>query len=877
MPGNIVRFWGEVLRRYVLSAVAACIAAAVLVPSAHGRSLQPRPWHSVSDSGSTAAEQRVDPTGLPAAQENLELVSELNPQTFGGVRAEEIADLAVHKGFAYLNSWDSSVACDRGGVYVIDIRDPAQPKEIAYIPPVQPFYHGEGAHVISMDTPQFKGDLLAVNNETWGSNLTNTCGPGDTSGGGFDLYDVSDPANPKVLVQGAGDRDGGDGPLGEQETTLANSFHSVFVWQAGPRAFLAASDNIELTDVDVFDITDPKNPVQVGDYDLADMFPQILTDEKANGSNVFNHDMVVKRIGSSYRMIVSNWDSGYVQIDVTDPANPTYVTDTTTGLDAYRPTLFGEGNAHYSELSSDNQFLLAANEDFSPTRTVLTGATTNKSRTAAEGGDNTSRVADLPDGKLNGQTVWAGNGCEGAAFDTDDATDPEFPAAPADDGDPNTDRIALVERGGPTITQTGGGCGFAQKIDNARVAGFDGLVIFNQVRPDDGQVNMLTDNGDGLTIPAVQMRRVDALGPEGAITPATTRGDHGTAGPDVTIESLFDGWGDAQLYDAQTSELLDSFSIPEAQDPRYQEGFGDLSIHEFATDPTEPVAYSAYYAGGMRVFRFSRTDGLVQTGKFIDDDSNGSNFWGVEQFTGSDGQRYIAGSDRDFGLQIFRYTGPARPQRPACSDVSATTAFETPIELPLVCTDPNSGNTLTLRITRQPSGGTLGNIVSGRIGYFPAAGFAGTDSFAYTASDGAAEAAPATVSVTVSDKQYEVPYYVIKKRPGLRAKVRPQRDRRKPFRFRVSGLLRRPSGVSRTDGCRGRVRITARKVRKGKDKRLARRTVRVRSSCRYSARLLLRRTGKRGKARFTVSFRGNTHLTTRTVRRTARFGKKRKK
>ncbi len=161
-------------------------------------------------------------SGLPAAQENIELVGELNPKgpaSFGntGVRTGEIADLAVHKGYAYLNSWDGPL-CDRGGTYVVDIRDPAAPKEVSYIAPKQPFYHGEGAHVISISTPAFTGDILAVNDETWGSNVGNDCGPASTAGGGFDLYNVTDPAAPTILVQGAGDRDGGDGPLGEQET-----------------------------------------------------------------------------------------------------------------------------------------------------------------------------------------------------------------------------------------------------------------------------------------------------------------------------------------------------------------------------------------------------------------------------------------------------------------------------------------------------------------------------------------------------------------------------------------------------------------------------------------------------------------------------------
>ena len=517
------------------------------------------------------------------------------------------------------------------------------PQEVAYIPPIQPFYHGEGAHVISVDTPAFKGDILAVNNETWGSNVGNTCGPPDKTRGGFDLYDVTDPTSPKVLIQGAGDKDGGDNNPATN-TAAGTSYHSVFLWQAGPKAYLVASDNVELKDVDIFDVTDPKAPVQIADIDLAAQFPKILENEKANGNAVFNHDMIVKKIGDKFIMAVSNWDSGYVQIDVTNPASPTLVTDTTTINDSFRPSLFGEGNAHQSEFSADNQFLLAADEDFAPFRSVLAGSTTNRSRTAIEGGDNPNRIADLPDGLMNGATVWAGNGCEGAAFDTpNEPGDAEFPTAPADDGNPNTDRIALVERGGPAVTKPtgnpgapGAACGFAEKIDNAAAAGFDGVVIYNQVRPDDGQVNMNTtgiQDAVPAAIPAVQMRRVDALGAQGAITSDTTSGAFGSAGPNVSVSNAFDGWGYTHLYDAKTSQEIDAYAVPESQDPRFASDFGDLSVHEFATDPTEPVAYAAYYGAGMRTFRFSRADGLVPTGKFIDDDGNGSNFWGVEVFT----------------------------------------------------------------------------------------------------------------------------------------------------------------------------------------------------------------------------------------------------
>jgi hypothetical protein len=73
-------------------------------------------------------------------------------------------------------------------------------------------------------------------------------------------------------------------------------------------------------------------------------------------------------------------------------------------------------------------------------------------------------------------------------------------------------------------------------------------------------------------------------------------------------------------------------------DPDFAEGFGDLSVHEVATDPTDrDLAYLSYYAGGLRALRIV------------------NNFWGVEVWTHREtGEEYILASDRDSGLWIFQ-------------------------------------------------------------------------------------------------------------------------------------------------------------------------------------------------------------------------------
>ena len=619
---------------------------------------------------------------LPPVRENTELVSKFNlihPGTGQPVLEGQIADVAVHKGYAYLNSWDSAT-CVGGGTFVVDIRNPASPKQVGFIAAQFPFYHGEGAHVISVDTPQFKGDLLAVNDEAYGSNVAGTCSAGDAidqTTGGFDLYDVTNPAAPVTLVQGAGDRSP-ESSLTQNPAIAANSYHSVFVWQDGPRAFLVASDNVELSDVDIFDITDPRDPEFIKDLDPVDLPEgEQIVGQSAYGNAIFHHDVVVKRIGGQVRMLVSFWDAGYLQLNVNDPANPTYITDTNfddpdplTGADP------PEGNAHQAEYTHDNAFFLGADEDFAPYR--LNSTITQAPFAGVAFSVALSAAEPIVGTTVTGDTVFVGQAC-GAV------------AAP-----PAGVTIAVAERGV---------CDFQVKADFIEAAGYEmGVILNNDFGGGGGRceslVNMLIDPAT-VDIPMAFVGRAEGLAILGVLDPATykctgapaaTPGDTpvpavGTAGLTIELESQYDGWGYAHLYDANTSEEIDAYAITESLDDRYADGFGDLSIHEVTTDPSTNLAYLSYYSGGLRVLRYSRASGLEEMGRFIDTDGN--NFWGVEQFTDAAGNRMVALSDRDYGLYIVRYTGPGAvvapppaPPAPAPEPPAAPPAGGLPPERP---------------------------------------------------------------------------------------------------------------------------------------------------------------------------------------------------
>ena len=612
-----------------------------------------------ADDGPLGAHQHGGTHGhLPATSKNVKLVAKLKlTGAFGDLVEGQIADVSVFKKTAYLNSWDEA-SCRRGGTYVADISNPAAPREIGFIPALAGNYHGEGAHVISASTPKFKGDLLAVNNE-----FCSSLDAEPPSGGGFDLYDVSDPTNPKVLVQGVGDR-GKEGILTGSRAT-ANEYHSVFLWQNGDKVYAVGVDNEELHDVDIFDVSDPRNVKAVAEHDLLALFPQI-EDQSANNDEIFLHDMVVKKINGVPTMQASYWDAGYVTLNVSNPAKPKYIGDSTfDGADPLTGKTPPEGNAHQSEFSFGNDFILAADEDFAPYRPdsfSITSGPNAGEYPASEVGGGTS-VASLPDLKLDGAVVYGGYGCDASS-----------PIPPRSQTLPATlpageEAIVVLQRGpAGDSDDTYEACFPGEKAKNGKAAGYDAVLLVNR-HPDTGSA---ADDepycGSGGYPPGEQivtlctshevLHRLYNDTPEFGLPydddvegPAL-----GQVGERVLGDSVFDGWGYAHVFRNNAGKLaeLGQYAIPESLDPAYAFDYGDLSIHEFATDPDRNLAYASYYSGGVRVVKFG-AGGITEVGRFID--RGGNDFWGIEQFTTAKGERLFAASDRSYGLYVFKYTG----------------------------------------------------------------------------------------------------------------------------------------------------------------------------------------------------------------------------
>ena len=229
------------------------------------------------------------------------------------------------------------------------------------------------------------------------------------------------------------------------------------------------------------------------------------------------------------------------------------------------------------------------------------------------------------------------------------------PAVPA--GNPSVSDIAVVERGV---------CSFTEKVANVIAAGnYQAVLVFNRTGTDacNGSLGMSVEGAiptfgvaprsQGFAIFNVAYSNADCLAGTG---PAQLPVALGTTGDTLRFVSQFDGWGYVHLYANQNGKMaeLDTYAIPQAHDPAFASGFGDLSVHEVATSSQrDDLAYFSYYSGGFRVAKIVGSE-LVEVGHFID--VGGSNLWGVQTFM-YNGEEYVAASDRDFGLYIFKYTG----------------------------------------------------------------------------------------------------------------------------------------------------------------------------------------------------------------------------
>lgn len=265
------------------------------------------------------------------------------------------ADVWAHDDHAYVGTWGIfDLACPNDGTVVVDISDPSEPAQVATIP-TEPGTQTNDVKVATVSTKHFQGDLLAVSNED--------CDEGGARG--IELWDVSDPVDPVALG-----RYGPSQAFDDEVDLPAWGFgvHNLYIFEQGNRAYVAAIVDFgevfqgifggdPIGDVRIIDVTDPTDPQLVGDWGIV----------KDLGLDPFDETQFVSPFESAPHDVwvendiayVSYWDAGLILLDVSDPADPQFLSQTT-----YEPG--AEGNTHVAVPAAGGNLVVVGDEDFSP-------------------------------------------------------------------------------------------------------------------------------------------------------------------------------------------------------------------------------------------------------------------------------------------------------------------------------------------------------------------------------------------------------------------------------------------------------------------------------------------------------------------------------
>ena len=278
----------------------------------------------------------------------------VNVEVVGSLPMSEgfAAGLTVHEGFAYVGTWGRPDACPGAGVRVVDMADPTAPELVGAFADADAFpgTSTESVWVGAVDTESFSGDIAAVAVRLCDTSERHR--RGDTFRG-LAVYDVSDPTEPTLL--------------GELHSVGASQgVHEVDVTTTPSGRVLAALTVLQSDrhtggargDVRIVDLTNPRTPTEIADWDLRRDGPSgLVADLVATvGDELELHSHSVTWDESGARLWIANWDAGVTLLDATDPSSPAHVT--TFGFDAT-----SEGNAHSLAIDTARGLLIRNDQD----------------------------------------------------------------------------------------------------------------------------------------------------------------------------------------------------------------------------------------------------------------------------------------------------------------------------------------------------------------------------------------------------------------------------------------------------------------------------------------------------------------------------------
>lgn len=549
------------------------------------------------------------------------------------------ADVWALGNYAYLGSFTQpDCSFDLTGVRIIDISDPANPTLAAFIPS-RAGKRAIDVKVEHVETGHFNGEILVVTDELCAQfhpRLVSNGGPlvpggplvlgGPLvpGGGGLSIYDVTDPTKPKVLKRNF---------LLRQN----NGIRNTFIYQQGDNAYILAVDDVDLRDLIIIDITNPRRPRVITRTGAPDW--PALNFSEIDGASVFLHDVWAQENGfGKVIAYLSYWDAGLVLLDITDPANPVFLGDSTYP-NPDKSGLPPEGNGHVAVPTADGSLVILGDEDQSKFLTLLD-----------------STIGGPPPGDKVGSALFGPQ----PAADAFDLLTPGDVLSVADAFGCNAGDVAAAPGGSADIVLIQRGvCFFSTKAANAEAAGYDAYIVYNDAARGDGLIDMSSGTADVITIPGLFVGHT-----VGSAMAAEIMGSGIVTV--VSVVAIADGEGFMRVIDVtdpmnmvQVGSYVTEGTLP----PANALLAGTRSAHNVVVDGDR--AYWAWNYNGIRVVEFSDCDvgdgfeGCTPTevahfgGGDFGPAKPDTNFWGVYLHDHPDGNTYILGSDRNSGLWIF--------------------------------------------------------------------------------------------------------------------------------------------------------------------------------------------------------------------------------
>jgi hypothetical protein len=555
-------------------------------------------------------------------------------------------DVWAHGDYAYLGTFN--VPCGTGegygevglvddlegpGVPVFDVSNKKKPTYIGNIPSV------EGSRINDVKVMEMnQGDILVHSNES--------CAGGP---GGFEVYNVDDPANAVHLGRVQTD----DINLFLQENFAGYTdvgVHNNYLFTRDGRDYNAVQTHALFGSFQVFDITDPADPQLVSwygaeyvgfpgvDWVNEDDFGLILDANDylfsgyGNSQNRFLHDHYVTPEGD--RAWLAMWDEGLLLVDLGDlDGSPS--TLISQARDVEHGSLDGEVNSHSVWPTADGRIVIEGEEDFSAWEAMvapgnltfgeaaagapaapLPGSAVSTAAGDAFEAEPTGNAGTLDgdaltvtDGPMAGQTYQAIElaGDQPKLADTGPIDGPIVYIGRACNGDELLNAEALAD-GGIAVARRGL-CAFRDKNFNADSLGADAVVIANNLP----------------STPWSGMRIWDYSDPENPVLASTF---------DTTCSASTEPGGACDPRGTYSSHNV-IVEGTKAYISWYSDGVVVLDI----ADPYNPVEVARYHESGEE---FEARNGGIQ------------DVWGVYKIPG---EPWIYASDRNGGLYVLKEYG----------------------------------------------------------------------------------------------------------------------------------------------------------------------------------------------------------------------------